>query len=549
MDDVTSPCIDAGDPSEGVGPETLPNGGRINIGVYGGTSEASRSPARWVVFAGAGNSESLSAWASLRWSARGTNWTPGETVRLDYSGDNGTNWTTISGAAGLAFTAGQFWWDTRTVPNGRYRFRVTANAAPMVVAVAERTYTVDNNLNSPVLSWTGDPGFETNGVEPDVGLDVTNFVFRATYVDADNQAPASGFPRLRVTKGGVEIDGSPFAMTGVSAAETNYAGGKRYKSAALTLAAGSAYIYVFEAQDIHAAPAVSADPVMARSGPVVIKTAKLRVASTYGGVTVPPGTNVCIAGTPMACGVTNSPVTMGLTQYVCVGWGGTGSVTNGAGTNAVFILDEDSSVTWQWRTNFWLAASNSGPGWVTATNGWLPCGFHTNVVAVPSSYYHFLLWTGTVNSASNPLPLTMDQAHVLVALFSENLATNDTPEWWLAGYGWTNAFNAAATNDSDRDGMLAWQEYGAGTDPTNPASYLGIVAISNAALSGLPGTLVRWQSVTGRFYRVGRETNLLTSPLFQFTVRSNVPATPPFNTVTDTNVTGKGTYFYRIGVE
>jgi len=42
-DDVTSPCIDAGDPSSPVGDEPEPNGGRINMGVYGGTKEASKS--------------------------------------------------------------------------------------------------------------------------------------------------------------------------------------------------------------------------------------------------------------------------------------------------------------------------------------------------------------------------------------------------------------------------------------------------------------------------------------------------------------------------
>ena len=43
IDDVTSPCIDAGDPSTPVGLELLPNGGIINMGAYGGTSEASMS--------------------------------------------------------------------------------------------------------------------------------------------------------------------------------------------------------------------------------------------------------------------------------------------------------------------------------------------------------------------------------------------------------------------------------------------------------------------------------------------------------------------------
>ena len=42
-DDVTSPCIDAGDPNSPIGEEPEPNGGRINMGAYGGTKEASKS--------------------------------------------------------------------------------------------------------------------------------------------------------------------------------------------------------------------------------------------------------------------------------------------------------------------------------------------------------------------------------------------------------------------------------------------------------------------------------------------------------------------------
>ena len=44
IDDVTSPCIDTGDPNSPVGDEPFPNGGRINMGAYGGTAEASKSP-------------------------------------------------------------------------------------------------------------------------------------------------------------------------------------------------------------------------------------------------------------------------------------------------------------------------------------------------------------------------------------------------------------------------------------------------------------------------------------------------------------------------
>jgi len=43
IDDVTSPCIDAGEPTSPIGLEPFPNGGAVNIGAYGGTEEASKS--------------------------------------------------------------------------------------------------------------------------------------------------------------------------------------------------------------------------------------------------------------------------------------------------------------------------------------------------------------------------------------------------------------------------------------------------------------------------------------------------------------------------
>jgi hypothetical protein len=44
IDEVSSPCIDVGDPDSPVGLERFPNGGRINMGAYGGTPQASLSP-------------------------------------------------------------------------------------------------------------------------------------------------------------------------------------------------------------------------------------------------------------------------------------------------------------------------------------------------------------------------------------------------------------------------------------------------------------------------------------------------------------------------
>jgi len=45
LDQETSPCIDAGDPADDIGEEPEPNGGRINMGAFGGSALASLTPA------------------------------------------------------------------------------------------------------------------------------------------------------------------------------------------------------------------------------------------------------------------------------------------------------------------------------------------------------------------------------------------------------------------------------------------------------------------------------------------------------------------------
>ena len=65
-DDLTSPCIDEGDPISPIGLEPFPNGGIINIGAYGGTTEASKSyfdkPPCEIIVAGDINGDCIVDW-------------------------------------------------------------------------------------------------------------------------------------------------------------------------------------------------------------------------------------------------------------------------------------------------------------------------------------------------------------------------------------------------------------------------------------------------------------------------------------------------------
>jgi hypothetical protein len=127
--------------------------------------------------------------------------------------------------------------------------------------------------------------------------------------------------------------------------------------------------------------------------------------------------------------------------------------------------------------------------------------------------------------------------------------THGIPFSWLTAHGITNTTDSVETEDPDGDRADNLNEFFAGTDPTNSASFLGLTAFSNLPLPGATGTVVRWSSVAGKYYRLDRGTNLLISPMFDFNVRSNIPATAPMNTETDANATGSGPYFYRIGVQ
>jgi len=113
--------------------------------------------------------------------------------------------------------------------------------------------------------------------------------------------------------------------------------------------------------------------------------------------------------------------------------------------------------------------------------------------------------------------------------------------WEMGNFG--NLTNATTTSDYDNDMFPDLHEYLAGTEPTNSLSYLKVINPSNAPA----GTyIVKWSSVTSRFYIVSRATNLVEG----FTgIASNLAATPPENTYTDAVATSAVIRTYRIQLQ
>jgi hypothetical protein len=113
---------------------------------------------------------------------------------------------------------------------------------------------------------------------------------------------------------------------------------------------------------------------------------------------------------------------------------------------------------------------------------------------------------------------------------------------WLQYYGLPTD-GSADHIDSDGDGMSNWQEWVAGTNPTNAASALRILSVSST--NG--GVAISWQSITDRSYYLQRATELGGLPGFS-TVATNVIGLTNTTTYVDSNAIGSGPYFYRVGI-
>ncbi|MCX6924021.1 MAG: hypothetical protein NT154_12550 [Verrucomicrobia bacterium] len=114
---------------------------------------------------------------------------------------------------------------------------------------------------------------------------------------------------------------------------------------------------------------------------------------------------------------------------------------------------------------------------------------------------------------------------------------------WLMQYGLPTDGLADYT-DPDQDCMNNWQEWVAGTVPTNALSTLRMLDPTNAAL----GITVRWQSVGGRTYFLQRASSLGMAAPFSL-VASNIIGRFGTTTYTDASAAGPGPFFYRVGVQ
>lgn len=113
---------------------------------------------------------------------------------------------------------------------------------------------------------------------------------------------------------------------------------------------------------------------------------------------------------------------------------------------------------------------------------------------------------------------------------------------WLQQYG-LPIDGSADHLDSDGTGMNNWQKWIAGLNPTNSASVLRMLSVSNS----VAGAAVSWQSVGNVTYYLQRCSDL-TQPAFS-SIQSNIIGQPIVTSFTDSGAVGAGPFYYRVGVQ
>ncbi|MCF7818006.1 MAG: glycoside hydrolase [Kiritimatiellales bacterium] len=119
------------------------------------------------------------------------------------------------------------------------------------------------------------------------------------------------------------------------------------------------------------------------------------------------------------------------------------------------------------------------------------------------------------------------------------------PASWMADYGLPQD-GSADFIDSDGDGQDNYAEWKAGTNPTNMLSFFSFDA--SGSLPVETGFQLRWNSLTGRTYRVETSTNLTDNPPFTV-LQTGIPGEAGLTEFIDTNTAVKKQSYYRVYVE
>jgi hypothetical protein len=164
-----------------------------------------------------------------------------------------------------------------------------------------------------------------------------------------------------------------------------------------------------------------------------------------------------------------------------------------------------------------IVASATGWGSISPTGPVIaPLNSTNTFTLTPSNWFYLASLSVDGSNAGAPATYTFTNSvtdHTLTASYAAELATNNTPKWWLyqQNANWATNFDAAALADPDGNGVPAWADYIAGTDPQNASSVFAInIAVANGRqIVSFPTVPAIPEDGAQRYYAIDSATDLL----------------------------------------
>ena len=158
-------------------------------------------------------------------------------------------------------------------------------------------------------------------------------------------------------------------------------------------------------------------------------------------------------------------------------------------TFSVSILGSPPPFGYEWR-------KGSTP-WSSNTSSDTVHFFTTNVFALTAANSSTGQYRVVIRNLARPSGIASSFATLLL---DPDRDGDGIPDAWESAYG-ADATSLAPGDDLDGDGMKNWEEYVAGTDPTNALSYLKVESIQSSTSSDLR-VQIEFNAVSNRTYSV-----------------------------------------------
>ena len=197
----------------------------------------------------------------------------------------------------------------------------------------------------------------------------------------------------------------------------------------------------------------------------------LAVTSAFGSPVPAVGSHVLCYGDSVSASVGVPEPSNGV-RHICMGWTGAGSVPpSGEGTEMAFAITNDTSLVWNWRTDYWISLVVEGAATADFAQNWLSAG-STNVVnwMTPAPYF-------TVSVSGDTNGVALDEATRTLAIPADRPRTIVLSVTPLTIAGALDAEGLAWTTE----GAATWYPQVAVSSDGEDAARSGIVTNGNEA--------------------------------------------------------------------